>query len=281
MSDYTIDLSVPHCRWWLAVTAPFSSWRSCCDWDHLHICHSTSKEEHLEGLDESWGITSRKELHHMIRRLAHGEVHADGDDHSFDRFLCSAPAQWRDFLASAKDEEQFNVRKFHEMTIRLVGRVGFMAFDHARATALVRWGHQLDWVTDEELAFLLSYVAHEVQRHYLNWDQYLHSYALGRSWWVYTINESQTAEKLLNGGNDQGSISYRRYLNAFKSDTMPDYENLPFNMPLPHLDVPESLIKLFESDESEELEDLEDLEDQDEHSEIDKESENINEEAAQ
>lgn len=238
-----LNPSLPHYHWWLALASPMVRNSKCCDWLHIPICRVNTIEDRKKVLDDWWGTNTREELLQVIQKLALGEIHANGDGISFDRCECSTPSEWESYLESTGNEELLHTRKFHEVSLRILGRARFLGFDYVRATTLIRWGHFIEWISDEELAFLLSFVANNVQQGFDNWNQYLNSYILGRSWWAYTADDSEKAGSLLAKGNTTNNLNYQQYFSAMQSEGLPNFDDIPFYTKLPVLSAPDSLLR--------------------------------------
>ena len=240
------DLNLPHCQFWLAITAPQlaygQGWANYYEVGMKGPNSSETDEEWKEGFIESWGIDTREEWHNMIRRLVHGDVHGDAWSGLFARRACTTAGEWQNFIARQTSAVAQGELRFADAVFRLVGTQGFLAWDYCRGSFLTRAGIRLGTVTEEEGAFLLNYLSQSVQQNFTDWPHYIRSFILGRAYWVYSkCDEEEQLEyldKLLNEGLGK---TFDDYFDLMRNDKAFPLDHVEWHTPLPSISMPKSL----------------------------------------
>lgn len=247
------DTSLPHYQWWMALTMP----QFITDPNFIHylnlnlVSEDYGKEEWLDGFEESWGITDRPSWIEMISRLIKGEVHGDSLAYELELIHFIAPHQWQEYRNDIEDEKQQVECQFAEIVHYHCGLGGIRAWDYTRAGFLIRSAYHCDIISAEEACFLLNITAQQAQYYFKNWQQYLNSANLGRSYWVFG-NQTRRAElgdwgeQLLDRGFDQKYEEFHRNLAPHQHYL----DNLDWHTPLPELAMPASLSEFFNREDA-------------------------------
>lgn len=241
----------PFYAWFFAITAPMLLLNDNSELNEIWMYESNKNrtlEESREGIDESWGIKSRQEHIETINRLINLDVHGHGIRDAFDRIAFSGPQELDEVEQRMTDEQQRNEFRYHRMTYDLVGDARFFGFDLARASFLTRHATILQWLSEEEVLFYLSVIAHRIQQLFPDWDTYHKSYILGRNWWCYTV-EDYGPELILNKGDFGG---FNAFFQCLTQPRAPVWSSLPFDMVLPRYEAPSSLYEQEQEQEESE-----------------------------
>lgn len=134
-------------------------------------------------LEKWWGINNRDELVAAIKRLENG-----GHNETYKKLnsiLKSDPDQDIEFIyynyKLSRKEVYYYIflRDNYDTTVN----TNILSWDLGRATSLVRWGYQVDYLTEAEAWNILLYFGRLIQRNYNSWEEYGDSYSYGRVFW--------------------------------------------------------------------------------------------------
>ncbi|SKA56035.1 DUF1266 domain-containing protein [Enterovibrio nigricans] len=244
---YALDPRQPHCQWWLAIAAPQISYNRQ-DFDYL-LPELRRQVEDVSDWEKSfvewWGISTRREWHEMIHRLAMGEVHGDIWRNEFGRRACMTGKEWEERIHAVHSEVAKAEMRYLDATYRHSGKFGFLAWDYSRAGFFVRAGFCLGKVTQEECAFLLNFLSKQIRHRFAGWSEYLHSFIFGRNYWDYIHDEDDDLVNVPYLLNDGFHVSFSRFFEDIENDKDCPIHWLDWGVPLPELDAPESLIAIL------------------------------------
>lgn len=248
MLDNTLT---PHEKWWLTLTSPQIAFQT----NVREYLKPTSLREGLEEpntIAEDWSIRSRFSLHSQIRQLVFGECHGTMMYEEYNSFYCMQPSQWQAQRDSASTPQSRALLDFVARTAPYTGAHGVLAWDYGRASYLTREGLRLGWVSKEEFAFIHNQLALRARWHYNSWVQYTQAWYAGRCLWQFDPNDGtpeEAAHTLLHGWVTQ----YMKTMlaNALKDPDNPIHGQSWYEVPLPNIEQPQSLIDLFNSEPQE------------------------------
>lgn len=252
-TPYTFDFSLPHCQWWLAITAPQISYnRGEYDYDLPTLKRDAHDLEAWgKSFADSWGIETRREWHQMIHRLAMGEVHGDVWEGEFGRRACMSANEWQQRIDSVQNEVAKAEMQYLDAAYRHVGIAGFKAWDFCRGSFLTRAGFSAGKVTQEEFAFLLNYFCLQIQKHFSSWEQYSQSFILGRNYWEYINDQDEDIDNVKYLLNNGFYIGFSNFFQSLEQDKDCPIPALEWNTTLPVVPQPESLRALLSEEEGE------------------------------
>ncbi|CAM3916218.1 hypothetical protein VA7868_03315 [Vibrio aerogenes CECT 7868] len=247
-SPYYFDPDLLHCQWWLATTSPQISYNRPLLQYHLPaMSESLDKQEWLNNIDDSWGISDRKGLHQTIYSLVTAQTHGSIWQNELSLRACCSDREWAAHV-NQKSMIHRGEMQFLDALYRHVGMSGFRGWDYCRGSYLTRFGLYTGWVTEEEFSFLLNYISTQIQRYFNNWQQYLQSFIFGRSYWQYLVDEDPDEDNLPYLLNDGFHLGVSRFFEQIEDDPDCPIPELPWNVTLPELDVPETLHRLLKEE---------------------------------
>jgi hypothetical protein len=252
-SLYTFDPTLPHCQWWLAITAPQISYNQP-SLTYRSIGMRTddrSPDEWIQEIGKSWNFNHRRGLHQVIHSLAMGQIDGQIWQEEFAQRACCTPHEWDNRIQMAPNGIAQGEMRYLDAVYRHVGTAGFRGWDFCRGSFMARAGYHAGWVTIVELTFLLNFFSTQIQRYFDSWQQYLQSFIFGRTYSRY-LSDADSDEVnlpyLLGNGFDLGISTF---FHQIENDQRCPIFSLPWQTPLPQLSAPESLQQLLSSDEEE------------------------------
>ncbi|MFM4917446.1 DUF1266 domain-containing protein [Aeromonas sp. R5-3] len=241
----------PHEKWWLTLTSPQIAFQK--EW--REYLKPTSLREGLvdpSTLAEDWNIENRLDLHRQIRELAYGECHGHLMQEEYASFHCMQRSQWQTQRDNASTTHRRASLDFVARTAPYIGAHGIQAWDYGRASYLTREGLRYGWVSEEEFGFIHNQLAYQARRRYKSWLQYTQAWYAGRCLWRYSHEDGepeQAAHELLYGW-------IAKQMRSMLADALQDPENPIhgqswYDVPLPDIEQPQSLIDLLNSEPQE------------------------------
>ncbi|CAJ1778958.1 DUF1266 domain-containing protein [Aeromonas salmonicida] len=115
-----------------------------------------------------------------------------------------------------------------------------------------REGLRFGWVSEEEFCFIHNHLAHQARRRYHSWEQYTQAWYAGRCLWKFSHEEGdpeQAAHALLHGWI--AKLMRSMLTDALKDPDNPIHGQSWYEVPLPDVAQPQSLIDLFNSEQQE------------------------------
>jgi hypothetical protein len=241
----------PHETWWLTLTSPQIAFQK--EW--REYLKPTSLREGLEEpntLAGDWGIENRIDLHMQVRQLAFGKCHGHLMLDEYSAFHCIPPSKWQAMRARTTSTRHIASLDFVARTAPYIGAHGVQAWDYGRASYLTREGLRFGWVSEEEFGFIHNQLAYQARQRYSSWLQYTQAWYAGRCLWRYSHEDGdpeQAAHELLHGW-------IAKQMRSMLADALQDPENPIhgqswYDVPLPDIAQPQSLIDLFNSEQQE------------------------------
>jgi hypothetical protein len=253
-SPYYFDFERPYCQWWLAITSTQISYNR--NWFDYHrpgmIRDDMDPQQQILEVGEAWNFTDRKGLHQAIYSLATAQTHGNIWQDELARRACSSAQSWQRRIESTDDPVARGEMHYLDTIYRHVGIAGFRGWDYSRGSFLVRSGYAADWVTAEEFAFLLNFLARQIQYHFNNWSHYLQSFIYGRTYWQYLVDEDPDEQNLPYLLNNGFGLGVSRFFQQIENDPDCPIPSLPWDIPLPQLTIPDSLNTLLNQDAGQE-----------------------------
>ena len=233
----------PHVRWWMSLTAPqifdapdyFDIWLP----GMKRKGTPDTKAEWKQDIQEGWGLQNDDDWFTTIQDLSFGNMHGQSWGYRFRERALTTATEWRDKQQSVNSITA-NELAFVDMVYRHVGTAGFRAWDYSRGTYVARAGYHVGVISEQEWAFFLNYMSHEARHWFSSWEEYCQSYLFGYNYWSYTNNKEQgvdSTDRLLGSGTPE---NYEALFNQLSNGTLPLHD-VPWDTPLPDIDMPQSL----------------------------------------
>lgn len=233
-------------QWWLTLSSPQMSFQT----DVRGYLNPTSLHPGLaepNTLEEDWGINDRLSLHQQISQLVNDGSHGHFLNHAYAQFGCLGSLRWQQRIATEESLPYRTELSFVMATHELVGNGGTRAYDYGRASYLIREGLRMGWVSEEEFDFLHSFIGFRAKYFYRSWRQYTQAWFAGRSIWMFSINQpdtERTCDALLNGWI---ALRQQRDIHNALTDKTNPIHTVDWDLPLPELSAPQSLLDLLHS----------------------------------
>jgi len=135
-------------------------------------------------LSQDWGIGNREHLITMVDGLISGErghniSFLDARDY-WARFSLSQSAEaMRRYDDDAKSDISLVLNHAHT-----IGPAGILSWDLGRCVPMLRNGHSLGWINEQETWEKLSVISLKMQQNYQSWQHAGIAYVVGRLFWA-------------------------------------------------------------------------------------------------
>lgn len=246
-SPYQFDATLPHCQWWLAITAAQVSYNR----DFLHyakpgmIADDTDPQEWIKSVGNSWNFSDRDGLLLTIRNAITANIHGDTWLNQFASRACMTEREWQAQVNSASNEVSQGEMQFLNAAFLHVGTSGFRGWDYSRGSFLVRAGYSAGWLSDEEFAYLLNLLSIQIQHYFSGWDQYLQSFIYGRTYWQYMQDNDAPEDSVIYLTSAGFGLGILDFFQQLEDDPECPLPHLCWDVSLPRLEIPSSIANLF------------------------------------
>ncbi len=242
-STYRVELPSEYSKWWLATAIPMANIRSLDVNYQLPqlFTESNSRETLKDDVLHYWDISDKEKAKSVIRELLDGEYVGNVWQSHFQQRSCSTEHQWQERTSKESSQIAQGELQFIDSVYQQVGVAGFLAWDLSRGAYLLRQSYFLGWVSDAEFLFILNLFASRTQHNFSSWKQFTTSFIFGLHVNSYLNNNDESTGSIEQLKSHGFGLSYNNDFHNMKALFDDDVFNIPWNVDLPSLAIPDSL----------------------------------------
>ena len=188
-----VKAGTPH-AWGLAASALLTTFNGGRN-DLLGTQPPTAQTIHdaKQGLADSWGIESRKDLLDMLAWIDQGGHRKDWEEMA--AYIAGlSSSELSDFVAKASTNAELKHQvEMVQQYASQFGKKSLLGWDYARYISLCRLGYLCGYITEKEAWDHIMPVAAMLQKTFTSWADLGQNYLIGREFWSYQ-------QTLSNGG---------------------------------------------------------------------------------